>query len=512
MKLIKEEFKYKESFLSILHSLDNDKIANLLLNKILHNSNDDTYIDVDYDNFQLVNFKFDKDKPENKIRLGKLVRNILNDESLINPDDTYVDEDDEDVKDKSKINFTDNDIEIFINKYRSLIDKKDVVFEIWEGEKIKDAYNSVNYHEKNIGSLNSSCMNGCFDLINFYSNSDKVKILILLKDDKIVARALLWSTDSGMFQDRIYCTKEHYVIMMEKWAHDKKCIKHSDIVNSLKYDDSYHLLNQMKINISNFNFDVKSKDVPYLDTFNKYIEDDNLLTNYIPETTYKKVYSLSTGTAHISSMLITFDPIKNDKKYIYHSNIWSDVYHDPITKEVYLDSECESLNYRNNLGDISTYFTIKSHKMIIDKIRNIEYIKSIEDFSSKETIFIVYLLNAIFQKIDFKMFNYERYYVDKRINLEYKISNTKKGIKFKIFKKTEHYGTLSIKITPSNTYFTFLNKNNILISECKADNLYDFFNLNIWRQLITFPNVEFQKNKKNNRIDGRQSIYKKRYF
>jgi hypothetical protein len=86
MKLIKEEFKYKESFLSILHSLENDKIAKLLLNKILHNHNDDdTYIDVDYDNFQLVNFKFDKDKPENKIRLGKLVRNILNDESLINP-------------------------------------------------------------------------------------------------------------------------------------------------------------------------------------------------------------------------------------------------------------------------------------------------------------------------------------------------------------------------------------------------------------------------------------------
>lgn len=506
MKLIKEEFKYKESFLSILHSLENDKIAKLLLNKILHNhSDDDTYIDVDYDNFQLVNFKFDKNKPESKIRLGKLIRNILSDESLIVPN-LELDKD-------NKIDFTDSDIEIFINKYRSLIDKKDVLFEIWEGEKIKEAYDSKNYHEKNIGSLNSSCMNGCFDLISFYSKNDKVKILVLLKDHKIVARALLWETDSGIFQDRIYCTKEHYVIMMEKWAHDKKCIKYSDVINSLKYDDSYHLLDQIKINISNFKFDVKSKNVPYLDTFNKYLEEDNLLTNYIPEITYKKVYSLSTGTAHLSSMLVTLDPINNEKKYIYYSNIWSDVYHDSFTKEVYLDKDCESLSYNySSIGDISTYFTIKSHKKIIDKIRNVEYLKNIEDFSDKETIFMVYFFNKVFERINLLIFNFERYRSERTINIEYKISNTKKGIKFKVFKKDgEHYGTLSIKITPSNVYFTFLNKNNVLISECKSDNLYDFFNLNIWRQLITFPNVEYKKDKKNNRINGRQSIYSRRY-
>jgi len=502
MKLIKEEFKYKESFLSILNLLKSDKIAKLLLNKILHNHNDDdTYIDVDYDNFQLVNFKFDKDKPENKIRLGKLIRNILSDESLIVPD-LELDKD-------NKIDFTDSDIEIFINKYRSLIDKKDVIFEIWEGEKIKDAYNSKNYHES-IGSLGSSCMNNKPNLINFYSKNDIVKILVLIKDSKIVARSLLWKTDSGMFQDRIYCTKEHYVIIMEKWAHDEKCIKYSDIVNSVKYDNSYNLISQMKIEISNFKLDINSKDVPYLDTFSKYIEEDNLLTNYIPDTTYKKVYSLAVGSIHISSMLVTTDPLKDERKYIYNSNIYKDVYHDPFTKEIYLDSDCESLRYRNSIGDLSPYFTIKSHKKLIDKIRNIEYIKNIEDFSSKETIFIVYLFNTIFQRINLLMFNYERYYVDKRVNLEYKISDTKKGIRFKVFKKNgEHYGTLSIKITPSNTYFTFLNKNNVLISECKANNLYDFFNLNTWRRLITFPNLEFTKDKKNNRIDGRQAIYRK---
>lgn len=499
MELIKEEFRYKESFASILNSLRDDKIANLLLNKILHNYNDDTYIDVDYDNFQLVNFKFDKDKPENKIRLGKLIRNILTNKDLIVPD-IELDKD-------NKIDFTDSDIEIFINKYRSLIDKKDVVFEIWEGEKIKDAYNSKNYHES-LGSLGSSCMNNKPNLINFYSKNDIIKILVLIKDGKIVARSLLWKTDNGMFQDRIYCTKEHYLIIMEKWAHDEKYIKDSDITNSVKYDNSYHLISKMKLDISNFKLDLNSKDIPYLDTFNIYIEEDNLLTNYISGTTYKKVYSLGVGSVHISSILVTIDPLKNEKKYIYNSNIWGDVYHDPFTKEVYLDSECESINYRDNLGDISTYFTIKSHKKLIDKIRNIEYIKNIEDFSKKETIFIVYLINTIFVKIDLLM-----YYVDKRINLEYKISDTKKGIRFKVFKKNgEHYGTISIKITPSNTYFTFLNKNNVLISECKADNLYDFFKLNIWRRLITFPNVEFQKDKKNNRISGRQSIYKKRYF
>jgi hypothetical protein len=57
---------------------------------------------------------------------------------------------------------------------------------------IAKAYDTSEYKFK-VGSLGNSCMNDKFDYLEFYYiNPEVCKVVVLLEDDKIIARALLW--------------------------------------------------------------------------------------------------------------------------------------------------------------------------------------------------------------------------------------------------------------------------------------------------------------------------------
>jgi hypothetical protein len=104
--------------------------------------------------------------------------------------------------------FTDQEIENFVNQYKYIREENSLDFEIWEGNKIISGYQSKNYNYDGPSSnpLMNSCMNDELHLIDFYQYVP-VKLLVLLDSDgHIFGRSLIWQTDRGLFMDRIYVT------------------------------------------------------------------------------------------------------------------------------------------------------------------------------------------------------------------------------------------------------------------------------------------------------------------
>jgi len=149
---------------------------NQALNKIKKFSDFETSIDKEWnpeENNSI--YKYDKrgfgpgvySGNRNQIKLGKLVKNLF------------------------KNKYSDNQIEEFVNLFKAEISKIETV-QIWEGKMIAKAYDTSEYKFK-VGSLGNSCMNDKFDYLEFYYiNPEVCKVVVLLEDDKIIARALLW--------------------------------------------------------------------------------------------------------------------------------------------------------------------------------------------------------------------------------------------------------------------------------------------------------------------------------
>ena len=118
-----------------------------------------------------------------------------------------------------------NIIEDFVNKYKAAYDIFNNVesgFKVVNGEDIRKYYLNKNYLKTNRSSGSSlwkSCMSFdfCEEYFDIYvNNPNKVSLLVLLQDDKVLCRALLWNLDGGdKFMDRIYSITDSYVVNFE---------------------------------------------------------------------------------------------------------------------------------------------------------------------------------------------------------------------------------------------------------------------------------------------------------
>jgi len=111
---------------------------------------------------------------------------------------------------KGGIDFKPTDIEDFVNKYKSIITQmrdKFNNFKIVKGEDIRKSYSVDNYLNTN-GSLGNSCMRyeKCQKFLDIYvENEDKVSLIVLMKEDKVTGRAILWTDENDRkVMDRIY--------------------------------------------------------------------------------------------------------------------------------------------------------------------------------------------------------------------------------------------------------------------------------------------------------------------
>jgi hypothetical protein len=206
------------------------------------------------------------------ISVGRLVRSILK---------------------SSGENFSDSELEKFVNDYKSTIDIINDAFskfDILSGHDISRIYNQDNY-ESDDGTLGQSCMSEMpEETFQIYTNNPDVCRLVVLysndgsivdgkfKSKKICGRAILWTTRSeDIFMDRIYTNRDSDVELFKKFAAKngwwcKKSQNSSSIF-------SVELGNQSK-NVE-YIVDLKSwkGDYPYLDSLCYLNSDTGELSN-----------------------------------------------------------------------------------------------------------------------------------------------------------------------------------------------------------------------------------------
>lgn len=150
-------------------------------------------------------------------------------------------------------------------------------FKIVTGDDIVKYYDGDNYYKIN-GTLGNSCMrhSECADYFNIYK--DCAKLLVCLKDDKVLGRAIIWEIGENTYMDRYYTCDDFLENAFIEYARDHKWCYRSN--NSLLYtgeeqywytpDDNYTAVKFLELKIE---LPRDYDHFPYLDSF-RYVNYD----------------------------------------------------------------------------------------------------------------------------------------------------------------------------------------------------------------------------------------------
>lgn len=219
----------------------------------------------------------------------------------------------------SESNFTDSQIEDFVNKWKSLSNKGEK-FEYWLGQKIPEAYETRNYlGEEGYNPLWNSCMNDRTELVDFYVFIRGLNMVVLLNNEnKILGRALLWEDVEGRkFLDRIYYINDwdyfKFIDLAKKngWYYKAKNKSYSDWV--LNGDDK-----KIEVKIKFAKEAIQPGMFPYLDTF-YFLSEQGFLSNVEPKEGPFFVLNGTDGESEYYSGLrdIYGNDIENEDDYIF---------------------------------------------------------------------------------------------------------------------------------------------------------------------------------------------------
>jgi hypothetical protein len=239
---------------------------NLISNKWKSYIGDYTF-DNDSVNYIFNDLLYENKMGRNSIKIGKFINKTL----------------------KGKYNS--NQIEKYINEFKSISGESESKFEIVSGKEIEFWYDSSNYYPKPASSLWQSCMvdkKGIFDI--YVNNPQSCRLLILkTKNNKLIGRALVWKIDNiedqwgrhleaEYFMDRVYSIEDYQVNKFTNFAKEKgwafRHLNNAGYWGEIQYDGNTH---SVKMSVA-----VKKKEYrkyPYLDTFVRYDSTKGLLHN-----------------------------------------------------------------------------------------------------------------------------------------------------------------------------------------------------------------------------------------
>lgn len=180
--------------------------------------------------------------------------------------------------------FTDTDFEEFNNLLKAILDDYGE-FKIVSGKEITHWYCGDNYYTHS-GSLGNSCMkhDDCQSYLELYE--DHAKMLVLIKDDMLMGRAILWNIEDKIYMDRIYVCQDYlenrFIQYAEEnnWYHCKtqRLLSDGDIREWVGPEDAYTSTNQYILTIPL----IKQYNVyPYVDSFRYYVLKDNCITTNV---------------------------------------------------------------------------------------------------------------------------------------------------------------------------------------------------------------------------------------
>ena len=185
--------------------------------------------------------------------------------------------------------YTDSEKEKFVSEWKSILGVMNNAFAkfgVVEGSRLVHFYHVDNYEEAE-GTLGNSCMSEADSswLEIYEDNSDVCKMVVkwsengqivdgVFKSNKIVGRALLWTTTSGdIFMDRIYTIDSSDEELFKKYAEAngwwaKKSQNSSQSFTAVRGSESKNPVYVVQLNRS------YNGEYPYLDTL-CYLNDNN---------------------------------------------------------------------------------------------------------------------------------------------------------------------------------------------------------------------------------------------
>lgn len=260
-----------KEFKQIIHDMpNNDKIADILYSIIDDKTDIKTnynLVDTSKDKNDEISFLPDNQyqrflskgddfstKTKSNAKIGRMVNQIL--------------------KDNGHTQFSDSDVEKFINNFKTVWNKKNGTTvrktELVKGKDILKWYNINNYNSDK-GTLGSSCMR--YEKVNHFmniyaENPDKISMVIITEEGKLIARALFWvldETSQGEYKkfylDRIYTEQDSDFQFIYDWVVENLCNKDPKILASHKNGENQY---EMKVFLNKTTFE----HYPYADSFN----------------------------------------------------------------------------------------------------------------------------------------------------------------------------------------------------------------------------------------------------
>lgn len=188
----------------------------------------------------------------------------------------------------ANINFTNKEIENFVNLYKSTFDiLSDTLrqFKIVKGNDIAYWYN-IDRYESGGGTLNNSCMAEVEEqYFDIYTQNPQVSLVILHSDDTdstIKGRALLWDSKidgtEGKFMDRIYTRYDSDVELFKEFA-QKNGYWYKTIQNSNQEEAITNGKDTKHATITAYLDGVDFDYYPYMDTLSYLNLDENTASN-----------------------------------------------------------------------------------------------------------------------------------------------------------------------------------------------------------------------------------------
>jgi hypothetical protein len=336
--LLEKKIELGDSLNKKLNSMDDDLSTKMLDFFNSDNIKDDanvSKVDYDSDDNKLLTLYDEKGKPR-KFKFGKLLSYLGYDTNNIKP----------------------YEVENFMLQFKKVEASKERMKEV-KGQDILASYNCKNYLDISTsydrGGLGVSCMRfeRTQDFLEIYTtNPNQVSCLTLYTEegDKVQGRALIWTLDSGdKFMDRIYAYEKDDYVFFYNYAEK----------NNISRDKG-----QMFVELDRGGeYDY----YPYMDTFEYYLPERNLLTNYDPtengEEDYEDepIYQLlnTNGTA---------DSIGEGGEMVESDYMGERIRKDEAVRSDYMDDwiyEHDSVQLFRGL-DKSPDWIIKRHENVIE--------------------------------------------------------------------------------------------------------------------------------------------------
>jgi hypothetical protein len=231
--------------------------------------------------------------------------------------------------------YTAVDVEKFVNQFKAATSAKvGESFVMVEGSDIEKYYWHENYKEM-AGDLGRSCMARKKKFFNIYvQNSEVCRLLVLLEDDKVIGRSLIWKLDRNnvsneivYFMDRQYTILQSDVVKFTNYAKENGW--------AYKTYNNHHSYSNITFNGEEKNCDIVVKvkvedydQYPYMDTLKRFDPKTGELFNDIDKDDHEGQYLLEDTDGDYTEITAGKWSEYYDDEIPEHDAVWSDAYQD----------------------------------------------------------------------------------------------------------------------------------------------------------------------------------------